>query len=123
VGTSVDGELMLLAVHARGASLGPRGQPPQLALELPALPPPSTGTLQGSTQVSPVPRAQIAPQPRQAPQPAVVPVPPSPANPDTDESESQPEPGNRPAYTPPAGAERPPTVQGRPPTVGGRPPT
>ncbi|HRH88776.1 MAG TPA: type II secretion system protein N, partial [Rubrivivax sp.] len=37
VGAPVDGELVLLSVRARGASLGPRGQPAQFDLELPAL--------------------------------------------------------------------------------------
>jgi general secretion pathway protein C len=43
VGAAVDGDIVLQSVHARGASLGPRGQPAQVALELPALPPPATG--------------------------------------------------------------------------------
>lgn len=45
VGTAVDGDMVLLAVHSRGASLGPRGQPAQVDLSLPALPPPATGSL------------------------------------------------------------------------------
>ena len=47
VGATVDGDLMLQAVHARGAKIGARGAPPQVLLELPALPPPSTGTPPG----------------------------------------------------------------------------
>jgi len=47
VGSTVDGELMLQAVHARGAKIGARGAQPQVHLELPALPPPSTGTPPG----------------------------------------------------------------------------
>ncbi|MEO7851027.1 MAG: type II secretion system protein N [Rubrivivax sp.] len=47
VGTPVDGELVLLSVHARGAALGPWGEPAQVTLELPLLPPPQTGTLSG----------------------------------------------------------------------------
>jgi general secretion pathway protein C len=47
VGTPVDGELVLLSVHARGAALGPVGEPAQVTLELPLLPPPQTGTLSG----------------------------------------------------------------------------
>jgi general secretion pathway protein C len=43
VGMRVDGELMLQAVRARGVSLGPLGEPPQVDLELPLLPPPTTG--------------------------------------------------------------------------------
>lgn len=47
VGATVDGELMLQAVHARGARIGARGAPAQVNLELPALPPPATGTPPG----------------------------------------------------------------------------
>jgi general secretion pathway protein C len=43
VGSAVDGELVLLAVHSRGASLGPRGQAAMVDLQLPALPAPATG--------------------------------------------------------------------------------
>ncbi len=43
VGAAVDGELVLQAVHARGAELGAPGEAAQVALELPALPPPRTG--------------------------------------------------------------------------------
>jgi general secretion pathway protein C len=49
VGATVDGEWVLLGVHARGATLGPRGQPAQVSLELPALPPPSTGIPPGAS--------------------------------------------------------------------------
>jgi general secretion pathway protein C len=45
VGTEVDGEMVLLAVHSRGASLGPRGQAAQINLSLPALPLPASGKL------------------------------------------------------------------------------
>lgn len=45
VGSAVDGDMVLLAVHSRGASLGPPGQPAQVDLSLPALPPPATGSL------------------------------------------------------------------------------
>ncbi len=47
VGTPVDGDLVLLSVHARGAALGPAGDAAQVTLELPLLPPPQTGTLSG----------------------------------------------------------------------------
>jgi general secretion pathway protein C len=43
VGAAIDGNLVLQSVHARGAALGMRGGPPDLTLELPALPPPATG--------------------------------------------------------------------------------
>jgi general secretion pathway protein C len=45
VGAAVDGELVLLAVHSRGASLGAAGEASQVNLELPLVPPPSTGSL------------------------------------------------------------------------------
>lgn len=45
VGTVVDGNTVLQAVSARGVELGPRGGPAAMALELPPLPPPATGTL------------------------------------------------------------------------------
>lgn len=45
VGMVVDGNTVLQAVQARGAQLGPRGGPSLVALELPALPPPATGSL------------------------------------------------------------------------------
>ena len=53
VGREVDGELVLLGVHARGASLGPRGQPAQIDLQLPALPPPTTCTSEPTPLASP----------------------------------------------------------------------
>ena len=43
VGSTVDGEWVLQAVHARGAKIGARGAQPQVQLELPPLPLPSTG--------------------------------------------------------------------------------
>ena len=45
VGALVDGELVLQLVHARGAQLGAKGAPPQVTLDLPALPPAATGSL------------------------------------------------------------------------------
>jgi general secretion pathway protein C len=104
VGTPVDGELVLLSVHSRGASLGPPGQPPQLALELPVLPPPRTGTLPGSA--SALPRAPMSMVPR-PPQPLqAVPVPP--AQLPQEAPDQEPEPGSRPTEMPPTGARRPP---------------
>ena len=71
VGREVDGELVLLGVHARGASLGPRGQPAQIDLQLPALPPPTTGTMPGSAGIMPLPRPALPLPPRPPPiQPA-----------------------------------------------------
>jgi general secretion pathway protein C len=92
VGTQVDGELVLLTVHSRGASLGPRGQPAQVDLQLPALPPPATGTMPGSAGLMPVPRPALPLAPRppllQTPSEAVAP-------PDV-VPEAQPDPGQRP---------------------------
>lgn len=45
VGTAIEAGMVLQAVHARGAELGPRGEAAQVRLELPPLPPPNTGTL------------------------------------------------------------------------------
>lgn len=45
LGAALDGNLTLLAVTLRSASIGPAGGAPVLILELPALPPPATGTL------------------------------------------------------------------------------
>jgi len=110
VGKLVDGDLVLLSVHSRGASLGPRGQPAQVDLELPALPPPSSGTMPGSALASPGLRAPV-PLPPRLPQqlPQAMPVPPAPVPLDGNESEPQPDPANRPMYTPPPNAGRPPT--------------
>ncbi|MFM7531096.1 MAG: type II secretion system protein N [Rubrivivax sp.] len=53
VGSTVEGALMLLTVSARGASLGPRGGPPSVVLELPELPAPASGPAPGSEGVPP----------------------------------------------------------------------
>lgn len=45
LGGSVDGQWVLQGVTAKGVSLGPAGQPAQVTLDLPQLPPPATGTL------------------------------------------------------------------------------
>lgn len=69
VGAAVDGELVLQSVHARGARLGATGAAPQVTLELPALPPPATGSLPpaaGSAGAAPPPGA-FAPAPVVAP--------------------------------------------------------
>lgn len=58
VGSSVDGDLVLLSVTHRSASLGAGDGVPGIVLELPPLPPPSTGTL---------PRAVAGDAPRVAP--------------------------------------------------------
>lgn len=45
VGALVEGDMVLHAVQARGATLGPRGGAVTVTLEIPALPPPATGTM------------------------------------------------------------------------------
>ena len=92
VGREVDGELVLLGVHSRGASLGPRGQPAQIDLQLPMLPPPSTGTLPSAAGISPMVRPAI---PMPPPTPPMQPPPQSVAPPDV-VPEAQRDPGERP---------------------------
>jgi general secretion pathway protein C len=60
VGSRVDGETVLQAVHARGAQLGPLGGPAAMRLELAALPPPSTG-VPGAPGSDPKPAPAVAP--------------------------------------------------------------
>ena len=103
VGAAVDGDLMLQSVHSRGAKLGARGAGAQVSLELPALPPPATGSfpiaqapapsiaLPGagivmSPPVVTAPPSAVPTEPQQAePVPVPVPVPPPPGvpNPNT----------------------------------------
>jgi general secretion pathway protein C len=72
VGAVVDGDWQVQSIRARGVSLGPSGGASALSLELPALPPPSTGTL-------PRPGTPLmgTPAPALPPQPVVVPPPPN----------------------------------------------
>ncbi|MFM7506076.1 MAG: hypothetical protein ACKO3M_05860 [Rubrivivax sp.] len=63
VGARIDGDTVLQAVSARGAELGPRGGPVQVALQLPPPPPAATGALPA---VAPAP-AQAGPAPRPSP--------------------------------------------------------
>ena len=53
VGALIDGDWVLQSVHARGAAVGVAGAAPLVKLELPPLPPPSTGRL-GSAAPLPV---------------------------------------------------------------------
>jgi general secretion pathway protein C len=88
VGKPVDGELLLQSVHARGARLGAKGGAAQVTLELPALPPPATGSLPlaqafggpvglpGAAVVSGLP-VPVPVEPQQG-EPVPVPVPPPP---------------------------------------------
>lgn len=72
VGALVDGDWHLQAIRSRGISLGPSGGAAALSLELPALPPPATGTL-------PAPGTPLpgTPGPNSATQPVIVPPPPN----------------------------------------------
>lgn len=45
VGSAIDSELVLQSVSRRSAAIGPSGGAPAVVLELPALPPPTTGSL------------------------------------------------------------------------------
>ncbi len=92
VGAAVDGDLLLQAVHARGARLGARGAAPQVTLDLPALPPPATGSLplaqvQGAptglagaaiSTLAAAPPTMAAPPPPQQAEPIPAPPPPDP---------------------------------------------
>lgn len=97
VGAAVDGDLVLLAVHSRGASLGARGQAAQVALQLPALPPPATGTLPNSPGFNPpAPAAPMVLPPPPRPLPPQPVLPPAAVNPAPVEIEPQPDPSSRP---------------------------
>ena len=107
VGKPVDGELVLQSVHSRGASLGPAGQPVQVALELPGLPAPATGIPGGAGGLNPMPRPATGLPPRPAmAAPQAVPMPP-PQN-ENYQPEPQPDPSDRPMFIPPTSAGRPP---------------
>jgi len=79
VGAVVDGDAVLQEVRARGASLGPRGGAAAISLEIPALPPPATGSLPmpapgGMPALQTPPMQPAAPAPlMQAPQPVDAP--------------------------------------------------
>ena len=70
VGAPIDDRLVVQAVQGRTVSLGPRGAPAEVQLELPALPEAATGTLSmGSTGPAAAPPVRPSPggrgQPRQ----------------------------------------------------------
>ena len=79
VGATVDGDLVLQSVHARGAALGPSGQAPKVALELAALPMPATGLLPAANadDTDDAAAPQIQPMPTATTRPTVAPAPPS----------------------------------------------
>ena len=71
VGSAVDGELVLLAVHTRAASLGPRGQAARVELQLRAdaaaarfVPPPAAPLAAGAEADDGEPQPQPMPMPR-----------------------------------------------------------
>jgi general secretion pathway protein C len=100
VGTAVDGDMVLLAVHSRGATLGPRGQAAMVDLQLPALPPPATGAPTAMGAAAQTMRALPALPNR----PGLAPTPPPTEPPVV----AQPETAGRPADE--TAPERPPTV-------------
>lgn len=70
VGATIDNDLVLQTVQPRGVDIGPAGQPAQVHLELPTLPPPSTGTLPPPTSNDVAqPAAQVPAQAMQQPAP------------------------------------------------------
>lgn len=81
VGAMIDSDLVLQSVSRRTASIGPAGGAPAVVLELPVLPPPTTGSLPpapafGLPGAGPVPHMAAAPSPVApvAPAPPALPV-------------------------------------------------
>lgn len=121
VGARVDGETVLQSVSARGAELGPRGGPVQVALQLAPPPPASTGTLPGvGGGAAPAPNAVVPPR-----VPAPAPVPPfarpgvqrpplQGMPPQQPQPQIQPQPQNAPADTAPADGENLPQRKNHP---------
>ncbi len=107
VGAVVEGEIVLQAVHSRGASLGPRGQAAQFDLALPVLPPPATGvpaSVGGLAVPMPARPLPLPPPVPQAPpvEQAIQPEPPM----REPESNYEPQPPDRPMDLPPTSAGR-----------------
>lgn len=63
VGATVDDPLVLQAVERRAVALGPSGVAPTIRLELPPLPPPSTGSLPAATADGGTPAPRALPPP------------------------------------------------------------
>lgn len=62
VGTAVDGDTTLIAVHRRSAEFGPQGGPSSFTLELPPPQSAATGTLPSANEgMSPAPAVAVAP--------------------------------------------------------------
>lgn len=74
VGATVDGDLVLQRVHARGVDLGARGAAAAFSLAAPVLPPPAAGGVPAGRPL-PLPRMLPAPVPGMAPMPRPTPVP------------------------------------------------
>jgi general secretion pathway protein C len=74
VGSAIDDGLVLQAVQTRAATLGPRGQPAQLELQLPVLPPPSSGPSGAARPDAAAGRTFAPPLPQAVPQPALPPA-------------------------------------------------
>ena len=71
VGAHVDGDLLLRSVAQRSAAFGPASGATSFTLELPARPPPATGTLPGVTSMQQAPAAPSEtdePAPRDVPE-------------------------------------------------------
>jgi general secretion pathway protein C len=76
VGSRVDGETVLQAVNARGAELGPRGGPAQIALALPPLAAAATGSLPSLAPLPTAPLPRGTPAMGALPPPQAQPIPP-----------------------------------------------
>ncbi|NBD19390.1 hypothetical protein GTZ97_01710 [Aquabacterium fontiphilum] len=61
VGSVIDGDMVLLALNQRQAEIGPAAGPALARVDLPVLPPPSTGTLPPPQGVEPASAAPLSP--------------------------------------------------------------
>jgi general secretion pathway protein C len=110
IGAAVDGDLVLQEVERRSVALGPRGTAATVRLELPALPPPATGSLPppaglggAAPAVSPPP-----PMPQPGMPPSASPMRPAPQQPPTAVMPGQQPPTEVAPLQPPATQEAPP---------------
>jgi len=109
VGAAVDGALVLQDVQRRGATLGPRGQPAEVDLQLPALPPPGSSSVPNAVARPGARPPAILPQPPRMPLAVPQGVPPPPAPLEENEVDPQADPAIRPTPMTPGGMPRPPT--------------
>lgn len=121
VGATVEGDTVLLAVNARGADLGPRSGAAAVALQIPGLPDPATGSLPSAAS----PGGVVLPAPVPAPAVPSAPVLPGgvyPA-PGMVPPAGQMQPGAAPGVPilPTASPDDPPAGVGSPVVGGGRP--